>query len=320
MFILGCHRSGTSLVAGVLSEFLAEVNPGSQLNTAWIDSNLDNPNGFNESKALMETNKELLRLTGCNWEKPFLVRPDWSQLESYINIKRLRNRLNQWITNNAWVDKDPRLCLTREAYMHLFLKDVDTIAVIRDPISVANSLFMRNGMRIEKGLGIWLIYNHFLFNTKCSAPKATIIYNQIDSSSEAFSEKIVSGLNPNVLALEQSRLSVDEATRLLDTKFRHQFSSHLERSEHDLSPLHLADNELIRAAKTAYTSIIESDLSNNPKILANIFHESFHKSFDILQDLFPLRFSQKTLNERKPRVRAYRMLSLFTEKLQSLAN
>ena len=318
MFTLGCHRSGTSLVAGVLGEFLEEVNPGSKLKTSWLENNLDNPNGFHESKPLMETNKELLHLIGCNWERPYLVRPDWSQLESYINIKQLRNRLKQWLTGIAWVDKDPRLCITREAYLHIFLKDVDAIAVVRDPISVANSLFMRNGLKLETGLGLWLTYNYFLFNARCASPKATLIYNEIGNKADTFSEKIVSGLNPKILGLERSGKSYDQTIELLHRKFKKHFSPALQRSDQALSASLLTHTDLTRTVKSAYKSLLEPEALNNPTGLATIFKQSFHQSFDILQDLFPHQFSEKTLAERKPSARAYRMISLAAEKIKSL--
>ena len=63
MFITGCHRSGTSLLASVLSEFLG-VSPdkGDQMQPA-----LDNPMGFQESNRFVSFNDLLLDRVGCSW-------------------------------------------------------------------------------------------------------------------------------------------------------------------------------------------------------------------------------------------------------------
>jgi len=64
--------------------------------------------------------------------------------------------------NLAWVDKDPRLCITYAAFAHILLRRVNLAVIIRDPLEVATSLYLRNGMTIEKGLSLWFFYNHHL--------------------------------------------------------------------------------------------------------------------------------------------------------------
>ena len=56
-------------------------------------------------------------------------------------------------------DKDPRLALTRPLYEHLLLKKVPCLFVLRNPLEVARSLWLRDGFSLDKGLLIWLLYN-----------------------------------------------------------------------------------------------------------------------------------------------------------------
>lgn len=317
MFILGCHRSGTSLLSGVLSEFIEDLNPGSRLKTHWLKNETDNPKGFHESLTLTEANKELLKLAGSQWDKPFLVRPDWSELNGYIHMKKFRHRLKQWMSSDAWVDKDPRLCLTREAYLHIFLKDVSSIAIIRDPISVANSLFMRDGIKIERGIGLWIIYNYFLFNSYCTPPKASLIYNELINRSEFFATSIVQGLDQTLLGIDQSDQSIKRRIRNLMEKFIQNFDPSLDRSINNLSLSHLHNIELAEVAQSTYKAALTTENLSNPKKLAKIFHQAFHLSFDSLQELFPHQFHQKSLADRKPTAQAIKMLKQLRHKLQT---
>jgi hypothetical protein len=64
--------------------------------------------------------------------------------------------------NRRWVDKDPRLCITYAAFAHILLRRVVLAAIVRDPLEVATSLYLRNAMPIERGLALWFLYNHHL--------------------------------------------------------------------------------------------------------------------------------------------------------------
>ena len=178
MFVLGCHRSGTSLLTNVLKTAL-ELHSSEEVETrhTTIESNIDNPEGHHESLAIVELNERLLRITNANWDHPFLLRPDWTDLESYLSLNDTRQTLKPWALKSNWIDKDPRLCLTREAYFHLLLKEVPSIAIIRHPYEVANSLLARDGMHSDRALALWMCYNHHLFNSCRSQPNAVLTFS-----------------------------------------------------------------------------------------------------------------------------------------------
>ena len=73
-----------------------------------------------------------------------------------------RKTFAQQALNEAWVDKDPRLCLTYPAYQHILLKRTPIAAVIRHPMEVAGSLQTRDMIPLAKGLIIWFLYNQHL--------------------------------------------------------------------------------------------------------------------------------------------------------------
>ena len=160
MFVLGCHRSGTSLLAGIISDSLAE-----QKNSEFpeqLSAQVDNPGGFFESRELVDLNEALLDQLGVDWQHPPLHAIQWQRNEFLPRLHAARKSFTQHALNQAWVDKDPRLCLTYPAYQHILLKRTPIAAVIRHPFEVAGSLQARDMIPLAKGLIIWFLYNQHL--------------------------------------------------------------------------------------------------------------------------------------------------------------
>lgn len=156
MFVTGCHRSGTSLVAG----WINAVIPGSTLSESSIPSAPDNPVGFYESKLLVRTNEKLLSLNGCIWSDPPLFPFNWSQPGlSWDWLLSQRKNFAFMSRQHLWVDKDPRLCLTYAAYQHLLLRRIPLVLLIRNPVEVCRSLYFRDGIDPRQGIVIWFLYN-----------------------------------------------------------------------------------------------------------------------------------------------------------------
>lgn len=157
MFVTGCHRSGTSLVASLVTDLL-----GHSASALQLSPQLDNPQGFFESRQLVDLNNDLLAWLGRDWSRPPLLAPRWDQSPLLDRLAERRAQVKQWALERAWVDKDPRLCITYPAYLHLLLRRVPLLAVLRRPLEVATSLYARNGMPLDLGLGLWFLYNHHL--------------------------------------------------------------------------------------------------------------------------------------------------------------
>ena len=160
MFVLGCHRSGTSLLAGIISDSLAEQK-NSEL-PEQLSAQVDNPGGFFETRQLVDLNEALLDQLGVDWQHPPLHAIQWQSAEFLPRLHAARKTFAQQALNQAWVDKDPRLCLTYTAYQHVLLKRTPIAAVIRHPMEVAGSLQTRDMIPLAKGLVIWFLYNQHL--------------------------------------------------------------------------------------------------------------------------------------------------------------
>lgn len=180
-WVLGCHRSGTSLLCSVLRTLSSAHRE--QLLGPDMPANPANPAGYHESASLVEVNERLLGWAGCTWDRPFVARPAWAAPDSIALIARLRGSLSSHTGNVDWIDKDPRLCLTRDAFAYLLLlRDPDSIAIMRDPLAVATSLHRRNGFSFRKGAAIWLLYNLHLFNSHSRPPHTVLLFDDLVST------------------------------------------------------------------------------------------------------------------------------------------
>jgi hypothetical protein len=163
MFIVGCHRSGTSMLAGIARQLVQDLSDRPALEEGLVGGNAENPGGFFESEMLVETNNYLLELLNASWDRPFLAKPVWKNPSLLEVLVPLREKFRcYW--QEPWIDKDPRLCLLWDAYRHILLRQPTGVAVIRNPLLVASSLELRNGFSPTKSAIIWWLYHYHLLN------------------------------------------------------------------------------------------------------------------------------------------------------------
>ena len=142
--ILGCPRSGTSLVAHLVKSagFDAD-NYGTRL---LMKPNKEfNPDGYFERIDIVRTNDTLIRL--INNEYSFLNPPTLVEIQNNKIIHKgctdLSQELNSYI---GWFIKDSRLCFTLGLYN---LSNLSVIKVVRNPQSVRQSMIRHYGNLFE---------------------------------------------------------------------------------------------------------------------------------------------------------------------------
>ena len=133
-----------------------------------LELKLENPLGFFESERLVEINNALLEELGCQWDRPPLLPACWDQPPLLDSLHPYRSRLSVYALERSWVDKDPRLCITYSAYLHILLRRIPLVVALREPLVVATSLHARNGFSLNRGLVLWWIYNHHIASQLCS--------------------------------------------------------------------------------------------------------------------------------------------------------
>jgi hypothetical protein len=189
--ILGMHRSGTSMVGGVLARL--GVNMGEKFRDNRI---ISNPLGFYEDVDFLNLNNEILKEAGGSWENPPEPKQILSQKSKFEgNIEKLLNEKQQ-----LWGWKDPRTCLTIRLFLP-YLHNVYFIVCHREPEAVANSLFKRSGMGHDKSIKLYTIYEKEIENFFKDYPnlkKLTLVYKDIISNPKENVDKILKFLDISV--------------------------------------------------------------------------------------------------------------------------
>lgn len=293
-WVLGCHRSGTSLVAGILRE-ASSINHRLTIGED-IPYTLDNPGGHCESLALMGVNEQLLMLAGCSWHRPFLARPDWESPQSLQKLQIFRENLALHISNDHWIDKDPRLCLTRDALAHVMLRDQPALAVLRHPLSVAESLFQRDGFTLRKSLALWIIYNYHLYNGTSRQPLATILFRDLFSSDTSILDAVSRRLRIFLLqAIDGDTISAGEMRSVLCKHVQHRH--HRNKSE-DVST---AEQDILSLVNHLWESILLDVNENEGKELPILFRSAVsdfcpYISNDIMPPLYGLQIQNMQMS------------------------
>jgi hypothetical protein len=140
IFVLGCHRSGTSVVAGLLHHAcgvsMGDLMPPTE----------DNPMGYFEALGVVDAHRDLLGQMERDWTcPPSAFRPgllDLSSLEEQIDVHKQ--------LPGVWAMKDPRSMFLLPAWSHLGLDRVRLVAVVRAPADTVRSIEKRDHIRQDR--------------------------------------------------------------------------------------------------------------------------------------------------------------------------
>ena len=190
VIVLGMHRSGTSLLSGLLVK-AAGMDAGPDW--AMIQPSDDNPRGFYENIDAVVHNDNIMQLQGSAYHdvasfspmrgaidlleaggserlsgrgdyvpevvgfrshrKPFNAKPTERFLENVVRK-----------SEGPWLQKDPRMCACLPSWFPLFSSPPSVVFTFRSPIDVAMSMKKRDPyFSVERGLRLWLDYNRRAF-------------------------------------------------------------------------------------------------------------------------------------------------------------
>lgn len=148
IFIMGMHRSGTSLVTGLLHKC------GLYLGNNLLMGAKDNPTGHFEDRRFINLNNQLLISNGGTWRKP----PAYIEWNKKIILK-IHNFIDSFPENKIVGFKDPRICITFPVWYHLIEPEpIEVVFVHRPASEIASSLKKRNNMPISMGLKLAKTY------------------------------------------------------------------------------------------------------------------------------------------------------------------
>ncbi len=120
----------------------------------------NNPEGFWENRSFLRLNDAILKELGGSWDHP--PRKDASGWENEPSLHHLRKRAGElawrFAGREPWGWKDPRNCLTLPLWRKL-LPQMKVLICVRNPLAVAESLRLRDGIPYDESLELWLTYN-----------------------------------------------------------------------------------------------------------------------------------------------------------------
>lgn len=161
VIVLGMHRSGTSMLSGLLVHGI-----GYKVGGPLIGAAFDNAKGFFERIDVVLQNDEFLQSQGAWWAGGVV---DYDGEKAYQDYKAGKFKFQQGskgldflndLKNSPWLQKDPRMCITLKTWLNLFKRQPAVIFTYRHPLEVAMSLKKRErGFTLEHGLRLWIIYN-----------------------------------------------------------------------------------------------------------------------------------------------------------------
>ncbi len=164
LFVVGMHRSGTSLVSGVLQ--LMGFHFGS--NEELLPPAPDNVKGFYERFDIKMLNDSMLGALDSKWDRLSEFDLDFTRnlrLEDF-EIKALSIlKVLESSTTGMIAIKDPRLCLLINLWTKLCRK-VHVVFVYRSPIHIAESLERRNNFPFSYSMDLWEMYITSFFKTE----------------------------------------------------------------------------------------------------------------------------------------------------------
>lgn len=160
--VLGMHRSGTSMLSGLLVKGFGYETGG-----PLIGASFDNEKGFYERIDVVLQNDEFMEAQRSGWSWNVLDYDPQKALEhnaqGTITFKEGRTALA--FLNNPhralpYLQKDPRMCITLPTWLKLLDHEPAIVFTYRHPLEVALSLKHREqDFTMEHGLRLWIAYN-----------------------------------------------------------------------------------------------------------------------------------------------------------------
>ena len=172
VFILGMHRSGTSALARVLN-LMGLYFGGEQASTG---RNPENQKGFWERRDVRTLNDTILFNAGCDWDCVSAFDVDALPDERIDDYRAaMADIVMDMDAHRPWFLKEPRFCLLFPIWRAV-LEMPFCIHIHRNPLEVAHSLKVRNGVPIRVGLALWELYNRLALKASDGLPRHVVSY------------------------------------------------------------------------------------------------------------------------------------------------
>jgi hypothetical protein len=181
--VLGMHRSGTSLVAGILRRLGTDLGPDED----FLPPDPNNQSGYFELAELVEINDEILALHGGSWHQLPELPAGWERSDELAQIRDRARRLlgRRFAGSPAWAWKDPRTCITLPFWQRL-VPGLRYVICFRNPVDIARSLRSREGEErtLEDHVRDWLRHTASALSYTADRPRIVVQYERFFQDAE----------------------------------------------------------------------------------------------------------------------------------------
>jgi len=216
--VMGMHRSGTSALTGVLGMM------GVDLGKTMMKPTEENPRGYFENQRVNEINQRLLAALESSWDDIFPHRNEWWNTDAARPFAgEIKTIIKEEFSNSPlFAVKDPRICrlfqIWREVLDDMGI-EIRAVIPVRHPAEVAESLRLRHGFSLEKGLLLWMIHTISAELLTRGIPRSWISFEGLLRHTEKIVSRICRALD---LLLPKAYDDVrDEVGRFLDPSLKH---------------------------------------------------------------------------------------------------
>jgi hypothetical protein len=201
--IIGMHRSGTSMIAGVLHGCGLYLGPENEL----LGANSGNADGHFEHKGFLHINDALLAHFGGSWDFPPALEAGWQEDASLAPLRAQAKELAAELSRySPWGWKEPRTTVLLPFWKSL-VPELRFVVCVRSPLEVARSLARRNKLPVEQGIHLWQRYTRAALEQSAGHPRLIEHYEDFILNPESAAERVARfcGLDkPRGAALSES--------------------------------------------------------------------------------------------------------------------
>jgi hypothetical protein len=185
--IVGMHRSGTSMVAGLLQRYGLYLGPENQL----LGASSGNPEGHYEHNGFFRIDEALLHQLGGSWDSPPSLKPGWAHDHSLEGLRNDAKALVDTFHGKLpWGWKEPRTTILLPFWRSI-VPQLRFVICVRSPLEVAKSLAKRNKLPIEQGVFLWHRYTRAAIQDTESSPRFFAYYEDFIADPEAQVEALI---------------------------------------------------------------------------------------------------------------------------------
>jgi len=212
LFILGMHRSGTSVMARMCNLL------GYDLGQDLLLPRDDNESGFWENAAFVHIHEKMLDELCVDWSDYIPLEDNWDQQPGLSKLKQdlVSACEAQFTEGNHWCIKDPRISRLFPVWLSI-CQDLDlaprVILMFRHPAAVAASVNRRNKIPHQDALLAWLAYTLDSIEYSDGSLRTFVSFESLQSDWRGVAEETL-----NDLGLQRT-VSLDEIKEEMDSFF-----------------------------------------------------------------------------------------------------